>query len=108
MAASESLSSQQFGNYKLAFTPSPNEDEHHRVSAIHEGTQVGGLMWNPNSGATHVEVTKKHQRKGVATAMWHFAHSVASSNDLTEPVHSFDQSPAGARWADKVGGEYQG
>lgn len=102
MAASDSLSGYQFSYVK-------QKSKLHVVTASHNGQDVGELSWAGNKGhsgrdlAPHevggVQVDPDHRRKGVATQMWHTAHSIDP-----EIAHSGEKTWAGAAWAKKVGG----
>lgn len=70
------------------------------VRALLQGHEIGHLRWHHPSGEIDsVEVEGRHQRKGVATAMWHLAHQEGH-----ELYHSPHLSEEGEGWSYKVGG----
>lgn len=68
--------------------------------SAHEGEeQVGSMDLRGNGSVSYLSVKTRHQRKGVATAMWMYA----KDNGLN-PQHSpQSQTPEGKTWANKVG-----
>lgn len=65
-----------------------------------EGEHMGAIAWHPETGeVSGISVVNKHQRQGVATSLWHRAHTEATERGITAPVHSDRQSESGAAWA---------
>lgn len=70
------------------------------------GNRIGELTWSAKRGEIlDVHVDPAHRRKGVATALLHAAHKVASMKNVLPPVHSNDRSDMGEKWAKAVGGQ---
>lgn len=80
----------------------------HRVSVdfkAKNGRRVKGghIWWHPEDGSViHVQVPRKYQGSGIASALWQRAHEVASARGLPTPVHSDVQTPQGKQWAKSV------
>jgi GNAT superfamily N-acetyltransferase len=106
---SDNLSPLQFGNYTVSYAG--HEDIPgsrrglHRVVAEHEGQQVGSMTWQTRSKKPgeieKIEVEPDHQRQGLATAMWNYAHD---SGIRPSPKHSSQRTDAGEAWSKAVGG----
>jgi hypothetical protein len=74
------------------------------VTAYREGREVGKMEWTAKE-VKNVETYPGHQRQGVATALWHEGHRLASENPrVPAPKHSADRTTAGNEWAKSVGG----
>jgi ribosomal protein S18 acetylase RimI-like enzyme len=104
MSASDNLSGTQFKDYTLKFKPAPEDDDmaNHRIIAQHKGRRVGKMEWDTGTGDIQgIEVHPRHQRKGIATAMWNHAQEV-SGNSVG---HSTIRSDEGDKWAQSVGGD---
>jgi hypothetical protein len=69
----------------------PDHGQIGRLGLTNEMAGIGRLVGT-------VQVNKAFQRKGIATAMWHYAKDSGFN-----PVHSPTQSPEGKKWAKKVG-----
>ena len=70
--------------------------------------RVGYMEIHPESGIIYdIAVRDRHQRKGIATAMWDLAHTIhqAMPDKYPKPVHSPIRSDEGDAWATKVGGD---
>jgi len=93
-----------FHGYQFHYEP---DLENHMIVATHpEHGQVGALSWNPEGEVDSVYVDTKHQRRGVATAMWQHAKAWALQNGENGPEkHSEHLSEDGIRWAQAVGGD---
>lgn len=99
MAARDYLNNLQF---KYSFTP-PDE---HEIMAFGDKGQVGRLLWADDDGEiTHLHVGEPVRRHGVATDMWHAAHSEAEERGITPPEHSSRRTQDGDAWAQAVGGD---
>ena len=77
----------------------------HNIHAIHpnEDGAIGALIWD-NEGAIHVGVNEEHQRKGVATGMYHAA--VQKAGELGIPAPNLMKSSygnKGYKWARTLG-----
>jgi hypothetical protein len=81
------------------------DDGEHKLEAWLPGDDYmpsGQMRWSGSSGEIRtVDVDPVVQRRGIGTAMWKHAQQYDP-----QPVHSRVQSPAGKKWADKVGGSY--
>lgn len=116
MSARRHLSGLQFG-----LAPDTSGDEYHLLQASHpEHGVVGSMSWAKKDTGFHqageisnVFVDPKHQRQGVATAM--YRHAV--DNISPTPLHSYNQTETrvsqngvplggGKDWAKSVGGKY--
>lgn len=98
------LSPRQFKEYTLKFKPAPVDDDmaNHRIIAQHNNRRVGKMEWDIGTGdIQNVEVHPKHQRKGLATAMWHYAQDISGNNVGHSPVRTDE----GDAWAHSVGGD---
>lgn len=84
------------------------------ITAYHipSGKEVGKMEWKLDSGdpeysaINHLEVDPKHQRKGIATAMWHYASSLANQHpdEVPYPEHDWhNMSPDAEKWAASMG-----
>ena len=96
--------------YELRYS-SPNV-----VTAYHlpSGKEVGKMKWQLDSGdpdysaINHLEVDPEHRRKGIATAMWHYASSLANQHpdEVSYPEHDwYNMSPDAEAWAESMGHE---
>jgi hypothetical protein len=98
-----SLDSPQF-----KYTKPSMGDSQHRLSAqvpTPQGPRFAMMHWTPKE-VTHLSVPEGAQRQGVATAMWHEGHRLASENArIPAPKHSADRTNAGDAWAKSVGGK---
>ena len=67
---------------------------------------IGSISWHHKTGEIRgVYVQKEHQRKGIATALFNQAESVAgATRGVTTPKHSADRTDAGDAWARSLGG----
>lgn len=76
---------------------------HEVVASDTAGKKVGSLTWNKNE-IENIDVSKKHQGKGIAEAM--LVHARRQSNDEKAPVptHSLMRTRAGHEFAKKTGG----
>lgn len=102
------LNESQFGGYVMRYEPPEMGRDYHTVRAFHEveghRAHMGDLLWNSKQ-VLNVGVGEQFQRRGVATAMWNHAQSLASSNArIPAPKHSPDRTKAGDAWARSVGG----
>lgn len=101
MAASDNLSGYQFGHEKTGRL--------NVIKATHQGNDVGELSWADHRGSpsrdlsphevSSVLVDSEHQRRGIATHMWGMAQAL--DPDVS---HASSKTPAGRKWAKKVGG----
>jgi GNAT superfamily N-acetyltransferase len=104
MSASDNLSGTQFKDYTLKFKPAPEDDDmaNHRIIAQHKGRRVGKMEWDTGTGDIQgIEVHPRHQRKGIATAMWNHAQEVSGNSVGHSPVRTDE----GDKWAQSVGGD---
>ena len=109
MSASDHLN-----QYQLRYQPLPKRFEpemRHQIVAIDKesGQGVGHMQWSGNEWDGRiwdVTVHSEHQRRGLGTAMYQKAKSIAESSRglVTPPTHSDTRTPAGDAWAQKVGG----
>jgi hypothetical protein len=93
----------QFKEYLLKFNPAPDDAdmENHRIIAQHKGRKVGEMQVDiGTSQIQNIEVHPRHQRKGVATAMWNYAQDISGNNIHHSPVRTDE----GDAWAKTVGG----
>lgn len=103
MSASDHLS-KQFKDYVIKFKPAPADDDmaNHKIIAQHKGRRVGKMEWDTGTGdIQNLEVHPRHQRKGIATAMWEHAQEISGNTVGHSPVRSDD----GDAWAKSVGGD---
>ena len=103
MSASDHLS-KQFKDYTLKFKPAPEDDDmaNHAIIAQHKGRRVGKMEWDIGTGdIQNLEVHPRHQRKGIATAMWKYAQDISNHNVGHSPVRTDE----GDKWAQSVGGD---
>jgi GNAT superfamily N-acetyltransferase len=107
MVASDNISPQQFGKYRIRYTgvgkPGGPEAGAHRVEVRLGRQRVGGMSWRAEGSKGYepgeiddIKVNHEHRRKGVATAMYNYA--VASGIEPA-PQHSPARSIAGDAWA---------
>lgn len=68
---------------------------HHSTDGL-----VGELEIGNFKNVKDIRVAEAHQRKGIATNMWHYAHAQGLN-----PEHSEQRTDAGDAWARTVGGE---
>lgn len=97
------LSRRQFKDYTLEYERFP---EAHLISAYHpEEGSVGSIEWNHKTGEiSGVEVEEKHQRKGIATAMYRFGQDLSDKRKtVTKPQHSKARTDEGNAWAHSLG-----
>lgn len=85
----------QFGAYDIQHNPL----KYRHVEAIHRssGRKVGQLLWSDHSDPptiSNINVLKRHQRKGVASAM--LEHARQYEPDL---AHSHARTPDGRAWS---------
>lgn len=93
----------------------------HQIEAVHpSGKKMGWLTWwkkagdhqrnedSPSDNGRHqagevdsIDVLPQYQRRGVATAMWNYAHS--QSNINPKPIHSTELTDEGRPWSTSVG-----
>lgn len=92
----------------------------HAVDAVHRptGSTAGRLDWRGDqhakrAGEAHkageinmIDVKDQHRGRGLATAMWDYAHFHATrqGSQINGPVHSETRSIEGNHWAHFVGG----
>ena len=82
-----------------AFTPE------HEITAFADSEQVGRMVWSSENGEiSHLNVSEKMRRQGIATSMWDTAHEEAGTRSITPPVHSSTRTQLGDNWAKSVGG----
>lgn len=63
----------------------------------------GTMWWHPDDGKViNIQVSRKHQGKGIGSALWQRAHEVASQRGIPAPMHSDVQTPQGKDWAKSV------
>jgi GNAT superfamily N-acetyltransferase len=97
------LSTDQFGDYQLRYHTAKRPEEwepRHIIEAYHpdEEHMVGRMAWNSDE-ILRLEVAKEHQRRGLATAMWHMGQ-----RQPVKPRHSEELSDEGEAWMRSVGG----
>ena len=110
MSAQDNLQPKQFKDYVLKVKWADEDmmgwgdpEGNHKIIAQHKGGKVGELQWDPgDKQIQNIEVNPKHQRKGLATAMWDHANSLSHSGMKLQ--HSPVRSDAGDAWAKSVGG----
>lgn len=67
----------------------------HVIRAHEGGQQIGELSYDDEDGTIfHVEVQPAHRRRGIATAMWDYSHTVPGVN----PQHSSNITPEALEW----------
>ena len=77
-------------------------DNPHNGEPIHE--TIGHMMWETDSGALHwITTHPAFQRRGVATAMFSVARSLAKKHGLPDIHHTGVRYPAGTEWAKSTG-----
>ena len=95
------LSPKQFP-YSMVFSQKLGSN---RVEAkTHEGETVGVLKWDnepEDNMIRNVTVQPEHRRKGIATSMMRFAHTLPKS--VVKPAHSMTRSTEGDAWAQSTG-----
>jgi hypothetical protein len=110
------LSNPHLNDYRFRLNANP--EGYHAVDAIHvpSGSHAGRLDWISKNYAERtggtpgevnmIDVKDQHRGRGLATAMWDFAHLHATRQDSTMngPVHSEIRSIEGNHWAHFVGG----
>lgn len=98
------LSPKQFKNFIL--THEVLNDGHHFIEArTKEDRPAGFLDWYHTGGEIYdIGVSKEHQRKGLATAMYRHAQKLSESNkDIPTPKHSETRTDEGEEWAKSLG-----
>jgi GNAT superfamily N-acetyltransferase len=81
------------------------------VHAMNDLMAIGSLRWltadperDDDSGTiTWIEVSSKHRRKGVATALLQAANEYATHYGLARPRHSDSRTRLGDAWATSLG-----
>jgi GNAT superfamily N-acetyltransferase len=75
-------------------------DGYYRIVVTYAGDEVGAMMVRigENGWEPHVEVLRKHQRKGLGSAMWRYAEKLVG--ELLEP--GLEATEAGQRLIDKM------
>jgi len=101
---------QQFP-YTLTYANSGG-DEHwqdHLITAHHNesGEEVGYMMYGSNGYVDDIYVHPEHRRRGVATAMWEHAKSLAAKKQAPYPQHSDQRSLEGEAWSKSTGNDYE-
>lgn len=100
----------QFGNLSYAYGHTPEGDPAHFVAMIGRTPEnqpdfMGQMSWHPHSGEIlSLEVKAEHRRKGVATALYNYAHGVSAKENIIAPKHSETRTPEGDAWAKSIGG----
>lgn len=96
--------------YKLSYSQniyhknSSSPSISHSISATHRGKEVGKLEWEGDTPEiTNIYVDEKHQRKGIATAMYNMARKLPTKEVLG---HSSHRSDEGEAWSRKTEGYY--
>jgi hypothetical protein len=91
------LSKLQFKGYDLLLNKG---DESHLIEAYRGKVgPLAHLEWDASTGETKdISVSEAHQRKGLATAMWHMANKTG----LVKPEHSPAVSEQGNKWKDSL------
>lgn len=88
----------------LYFEHTPGEgDNHSSVQAYLPGGEYGGGIewWNDDGEVASIKVPEKHQRKGIGNALYH--HVKTNVEPSLHHSNSWDQSDAGAAWAQAIG-----
>lgn len=69
----------------------------HRITATFRGKTVGHVEWDENMPeVSSIQVDPKHQRKGIATAMYNMASDLPTKRPIE---HSDDRTPEGEAWS---------
>jgi len=77
----------------------------HTISATLRGKKVGHVEWDESpSEVSDIQVAPKHQRKGLATAMYRMASDLPTKNPIE---HSDDRTPEGEAWSQNTHNYYQ-
>lgn len=78
----------------------------HHLS-VHVGDDAkGNIRWDGDGRVDWVGIAPNEQRRGHGSALWAAGQALADREPLVpRPVHSETQTPAGQRWAVKVGGK---
>lgn len=68
------------------------------------GQRVGNLSLDRSGTVEDVQVDDEHQRKGIATAMWRYAHGLHARGEIPRrPSHSTNTTDEGYGWAMTTG-----
>jgi GNAT superfamily N-acetyltransferase len=103
MSAQDNLSPKQFP-YSMSFSHGLSSDFNRVEARTAEGKHVGTLQWDndpQDNEIRNVTVDPAHRRRGIATAMMHFAHTLP--DNIAKPKHSATRSTAGNAWAKSTG-----
>lgn len=109
------LNNKQHGNYDVFYSMHLKNDKNtdvntaaHYIGVNQKDTPgtIATFRWDPQHGMIkHVGVAEAHERRGIATAMYHLAQRLSSQYGVPAPQHSMDRTDEGDAWARKVGGE---
>jgi hypothetical protein len=76
----------------------------HKITATFRGKTVGHLTWDETpSEVSDIQVHQKHQRKGIATAMYNMASGLPTKYQVE---HSNDRTPEGEAWSKTTSNYY--
>ena len=94
--------------FKFVYEYDPLESAH-TLQAVHQPTQqtAGFMSWGDGEEEgplESIDVPTNFRRKGVATAMWNHAKSLAKTDkSISYPIHSTFRTREGDEWAKSTG-----
>ena len=99
----DTLYSRRHKSYKLDYSNEVNRPNTsrplmtHKITASLRGKPVGHIEWDEHvPEVADIQVHPKHQRKGIATAMYMMAASLPTKHEIE---HSMDRTQAGEAWS---------
>lgn len=76
----------------------------HKITTAFRGKDVGHIEWDENpSEVSSIQVSPKHQRKGIATAMYNMASDLPTKYQIE---HADDRTPEGEAWSQTTSNYY--
>ena len=99
----DSMYSRRHKSYKLNYSNEVNRPNTsrplmtHKITASLRGKPVGHIEWDEHvPEVSDIQVHPKHQRKGLATAMYGMAASLPTKHEIE---HSMERTAAGEAWS---------
>lgn len=76
----------------------------HKITSTFRGKDVGHIEWDEKvPEVSDIQVAPKHQRKGIATAMYNMASDLPTKYQVE---HSNDRTPEGEAWSKTTSNYY--